>query len=173
MISHSRATGDVRFSSGSVAGGPRGPRGGGPSIGILGGLGILGILFWVAGCETTELATYESDSGAFQAARAFLRVGRTTMDQVRSKYGKPGKVWHQRGYTLWQYRKREEVLVTAYSGTALGTESAFLDGQPGFRHTVLRTRELDLWFDPAGVLRAYRVYRDVPPARGGASNGAR
>jgi len=120
-------------------------------------------LFLLNGCETLQETTLEADRGTYFEAHRFLRIGRTTQRDVLNKYGKPNYVLHKNGTEVWYYRRHEAVLVNAYSGTAVGTESALLSRRPGFTQVVERTRGMDVAFGPNGVLRAYRVYRLAPP----------
>ncbi len=121
------------------------------------------LLLGLAGCETTELTTLEAESGAYREARQFLHAGRTTQAEVRRKYGKPVEVLPIKdGGVLWRYRRRETVVVNAFTDTPLGTQGAILAGQGGYQHSVVRNTQMDLLFDANGVLKDYRLLRNAP-----------
>ena len=115
------------------------------------------------GCETLQETTLEADRGVYFEAHRFLRIGHTTRADVLRKYGKPDYILRDRGAEIWYYRTREAVVVNAYSGTTVGTESAMLTGRPGFSRVVERVRGMDIAFGPDGIVRTYRVYRLAPP----------
>lgn len=118
----------------------------------------LGLL--AAGCETLTSTTIEENQGAYFEARDFLRVGRTSRDEVAEKYGKPGQVTAlEGGGEHWQYRRRESVVMNAYSRTPLGTDRSLMDGLSGYQHTINRTTTLEIFFDAQGLMTHYRIDR--------------
>ncbi len=117
----------------------------------------------LTGCETLSPTTLDENQGAYQDAREFLSIGRTTREEVLAKYGKPGTVTPlEKGGERWEYRKREAVLVDAYSNTPLSDDGAMMrGGLGGYQHTVQRTTRLELFFDTNGILAHYRIERGV------------
>ncbi|NLF19129.1 MAG: hypothetical protein GX595_18020 [Lentisphaerae bacterium] len=114
----------------------------------------------VSGCETLTSTTIEENQGAYFEARDFLRVGRTSRDEVARKYGRPGQVTAlDGGGEHWEYRRRETVVMNAYSKTPLGTDRSLIDGYSGYQHTVNRTTTLEIFFDAQGLVTHYRIDR--------------
>lgn len=122
----------------------------------------LAVILASAGCETTRLTTLEENSGAYADARAFLRVGRTTGEEVLAKYGRPRSVAPTDSGELWRYEQTQTVLVNAYTDTPLGTDGALLADTRGFQHAVPRKTVMEIFLNADGILRHYRLMRDAP-----------
>ena len=124
-------------------------------------LGLAGV-FAFTGCETSTMTTLEANRGAYQEAREFLKVGITTREEVRAKYGKPREVIPYDKGIAWRYAKTETVVMNAYTRTPYGTDGSLMRDFGGYQHSVLRRTVLELFFDKAGILSYYRIYRRDP-----------
>lgn len=132
------------------------------SRGVCLALAAVSLVVLGAGCETLSETTLEENQGAYFDAREFLHVGRTTRDEVAAKYGKPAKVTPlEGGGEHWEYRRRESVVMNAYTNTPLGTDRSLMDGFGGYRHTIDRTTVLEVFFDAEGLVAHYRIDRGV------------
>jgi outer membrane protein assembly factor BamE (lipoprotein component of BamABCDE complex) len=115
-----------------------------------------------AGCETLASTTLAENRGAYFDAREFLAVGRTPREQVRAKYGKPGKVTPlDGGGEHWEYRRRETVFMDAYADTPMAADGFRTRPLGGYQHTIERTTRLELFFDAQGILAHYRLDRGM------------
>jgi outer membrane protein assembly factor BamE (lipoprotein component of BamABCDE complex) len=120
------------------------------------------IVILVSGCETLGATTLEENQGAYRDAREFLSVGQTTREQVAAKYGQATTVTPlEGGGEHWEYRRREAVVMNAYSNTPIGTEGRMTRPLGGYQHSVVRTTRLELFFDAQGTLAHYRLDRGL------------
>jgi len=129
------------------------------------------------GCETTGVTTLTENRAAYEDARQFLRVGRTTKTDVLDKYDqprqslqfaelpqgeRPAEVRDLADGEVWRYWRTDTVMIGTYTGTSLGVNEPRNIGPRGYQHTVMRKSRMELFFDPAGVLAHYRIWRDAP-----------
>jgi outer membrane protein assembly factor BamE (lipoprotein component of BamABCDE complex) len=113
-----------------------------------------------ASCETLSSTTMEENQGAYFDAREFLTCGKTTREQVGAKYGKPAEVTPlEGGGERWVYRKRERVVMNAYTGGTMGSDGSILRNRGGYQSSVNRTTCLEVFFEANGVLAYYRLDR--------------
>lgn len=132
------------------------------SRGVRLALAAASLALFVAGCETLSTTTLEENQGAYLDARDFLRVGRTTRDEVAAKYGKAGKVTPlEGGGEHWEYRRRETVLMNAYTNTPLGTDRSLMYDLGGYQRSIDRTTVLEVFFDAEGLVAHYRIDRGL------------
>ena len=118
---------------------------------------------WFAGCETTSLTTMEENSALYRDARQFLRNGTRTKAEVKEKYGQPQMVRKHGKGEMWRYQRSDTVVMNAHTGTPLGTDGSLITGHAsGYQHTVMRKLQLDLYFDPNGVLLDHNIIRNAP-----------
>ncbi len=118
---------------------------------------------WFVGCETTNLTTMEENSALYRDAREFLQNGATTKAEAREKYGQPQMVRKHGEGEMWRYRRADTVVMNAHTGTPLGTDGSLMGRQDrGYRHTVIRKLQLDLYFDQNGILADHNIIRNAP-----------
>jgi len=138
---------------------------------------LFSLAWLLVGCETTGITTMEERRASYEDAVDFLRMGRTRAAAVREKYGEPLEVKDVTQLAAeerppshiafeagqrWSYWQTDTVLMNAYTDTSIGTDRAAMVGAGGFTHTLTRRTRMDLFFDPYGILRYYRIWRDAP-----------
>lgn len=130
---------------------------------LMGGLLPAGIAICLAtGCETLTSTTLEENAGEYREARSFLVTGKTTQAEVREKYGEPVlRKTLDDGNEYWLYRKKEAVILNAYTNTPVGTQRSIMGEYSGYQHTIDRTSVMELFFSPDGVLVYYRLDRGL------------
>jgi len=138
---------------------------------------LLPLALTFTGCETTGVTTLEERRASYEEAVEFLRMGRTRAAAVKEKFGAPVEIKDVTQLEaaelppshialtagqLWRYWQSDTVLMNAYTDRSMGTDRAAMVGAGGFTHTLTRRTRMDLFFDPYGVLRYYRIWRDAP-----------
>ena len=114
------------------------------------------------GCETTRLTSLEENRAAYQDARQFLQLGRTSKAQVTAKYGEPREIDVAEAGDTWRFWLTETVFLNAHTETPLGSDRAVILRQSGFQHTVACRTVMEILFDPAGLVSDYRLRRELP-----------